>query len=946
MLPPIPPPFFLPLLNPATFAAAIRAVGGAGASTLLAYVLVQHLWRHTPEWIREDESWQALFAKSERAVDNNNADTATSMEEFVDEMASLTAVVQKLEALVATGYDKLGSQRGLRRRRRAVRRAVDSLRRKHVVVIDGGTVASATVEEANEIDSCKGHNDNVMLMTTTDDDHIDNNNDDDVEQEIISPLEWHASLLAYWQLSNQIRKRYPSWRDEEYGRYHTQGCWAQKLRNHSSRSEQRTCDSSSDHCSNNRDRNIDSGDSNGNTITSSHIKELQSMLLYAIWAYESNEDLLRSFLRSSRIEPVGKNVVSIDNDPGSSTGNAADTTVQNNGGYQLIVHRTTSYVEPINATSAASPHTNSLKKQRKPPGRVGYFVAVSHVQRKLLIGMKGTSTLEELLTDCCGRAVRVDLDNDPHGLCPPTPPSVPSVSADNDDGCSETDQGFDDTINDTLNPSFQPKYSIEDIMQEKNNPQTSHDGERNDECEECDNVVDEDFVHVNSSTGDYISAGMHSSESIEVELFQHGSCNNHFASLAPSLDITTSVKPLQGNCLDGSSKSKKIFRNIPSTDNVLLFPSVPTSSSTRNINLQSLPAQNSTPELDRSPTDEYMESNCVEMEENRSHKLRGVHEGILHCAQQLLFEISPLIEEYALSKGYDVVCTGHSLGAGTAVILAVLIRGKYPELRGLSSSSSKCGGVYPVSGIGSGERVRAFAFAPPPVLDRESSLACRHYVISVINGSDIIPRSSLTNLDVFLTILEAVRGRLVEAGMNPGNAKSARQQQWAKKTNIIASTIALFCKLCEGTDGDLLLDPTELRILLEEAIAEASIGDGEEDKFYWDEVFGQHLFAPGRVLLLYEAWSSSLPTEFATEEASLGELKAALNSKSSNGAKEFSGREGQCKDGNFAMWTDGTNPVLKRFEIGAGSGMITDHLTTSYQRSLESCQTQQLEYDQ
>jgi len=70
----------------------------------------------------------------------------------------------------------------------------------------------------------------------------------------------------------------------------------------------------------------------------------------------------------------------------------------------------------------------------------------------------------------------------------------------------------------------------------------------------------------------------------------------------------------------------------------------------------------------------------IEMEPQRSAKIRGAHEGVLHCAQQLLSEIIPLIEEYAISKGYDVVCTGHSLGAGTASLLAILIRGRYPEL--------------------------------------------------------------------------------------------------------------------------------------------------------------------------------------------------------------------------------------------------------------------------
>ena len=242
-----------------------------------------------------------------------------------------------------------------------------------------------------------------------------------------------------------------------------------------------------------------------------------------------------------------------------------------------------------------------------------------------------------------------------------------------------------------------------------------------------------------------------------------------------------------------------------------------------------------------------------------------------------------------------------------------------------------------------GERVRAYAFAPPPVLDRESSLACRHYVTSVINGSDIIPRSSLTNLDVFLTVLEAVRSRLVEVGMNPGwCAKKARQQHpTAKTTNAIASTIALFYKLCEGTEGDLLLDPAELRLILEEAIAEASLGDGEEDKFYWDEEFGHHLFVPGKLLLMYETWSTTFPTECANEDVSSVEANGGLISMPTNDAQVRSDHEGRGKGQQFhATWTDGTNSALKCFELGAGSGMVTDHLTSSYQRSLVRCQTQ------
>ena len=217
------------------------------------------------------------------------------------------------------------------------------------------------------------------------------------------------------------------------------------------------------------------------------------------------------------------------------------------------------------------------------------------------------------------------------------------------------------------------------------------------------------------------------------------------------------------------------------------------------------------------------------------------------------------------------------------------------------------------------ERVQAYAYAPPPTLDRSSSLACSHYVTSIVFNSDIIPRSSLTNLDIFLTMLEAVRGRLEEVDMNPGSSKP--------KTNAIASTVALFRKLSEGIDGELLIEPNQLQKLWKEAVEEASIGDGEEDTCYWDAEFGHHLFVPGKLLMMYEDSSPQLGSAqqqqvvVSTEEEDFKEDPDHQQSKS---IASFN-----------AMWTNGTTiSALKRFDIGSGSGMATDHLTTSYERAL------------
>jgi hypothetical protein len=319
------------------------------------------------------------------------------------------------------------------------------------------------------------------------------------------------------------------------------------------------------------------------------------------------------------------------------------------------------------------------------------------------------------------------------------------------------------------------------------------------------------------------------------------------------------------------------------------------------------------------------------MQPERSTKVRGAHEGILHCSQQLFSEIYQLIEEFAVAKGYEVVCTGHSLGAGASSLLALLIRGKYPELVVPRESTYYSESTQRVQEPA--ERVRAYAFASPPILDRASSLACHHYITSIVNNSDIIPRSSLTNIDVLLTMLETVRNQLVSLGMNPGNKTAVEKGSIGLcqiPRNIIASTTALFRKLLEGTNGDLLLAPSELQQVWDEAVKDASLG---EDEIYWDDEGDHHLFVPGNLLVMYEPWcrpkdtvDSKLESCGATVYTSCGESDKRTTKPDES---EFS-----CV--YKALWTDGTAPMLKGFEVGAGGNTLTDHLTSSYYRALES----------
>lgn len=817
------PPAAIPLclLHPLHPNPASAYAARAGASSLLAAALARDLYRRTPEWIRQDDLCRSLLESQEG--DNKDG--------HVDEMASLTAVIQKLQGLIVTGYEKLGSERRRMRRKKAARSGA-SVRGKRLMK---KSTSECLCQDGSSCEFCK---------CQLEDGNVNSSIADSVSDDVITPLEWHAALLAYIQLSNQIRERYPQFRDGMY------------------ESDRTTSDCNYEHkdlqdmnASVNPESNIREPShlnqmQRNSPITASEIKELKQMLDYAVYAYEPDEEVLRKWLLGNHTDEAKIN-----------------NTDSANTGYQLLVHRTTSYIEPfaetINQTVSKS---KSPKKLRKPPGRVGYYVAISHSKKEVLIGMKGTSTLEDILTDCCGRALRLDLENDPHH------PTVMDCEA-----LLQTDAESN-------------SVKGEDV--------DSHESEsQNDYVVEYEN---DEILHVSmiSGSNDPSSPDEIEVNLVELEEFHHDeeiqiqTRNTSESAMSPS----KTSKQLNNPKRKGSGVNLSTLSAPPPAENILLVPTNQKNSAA---------ARSDSRDNFAHLHDELTESDGIEMQPERTTKVRGVHEGLLHCAQQLFSEISPLIEEFAVSKGYDVVCTGHSMGAGTSSLLALLIRGKYPQL------------VVPNGDV---ERVRVYAFAPPPVMDRATSLACQHYVTSIVNNSDIIPRSSLTNLDVLLTMLEAVRNRLVDMDMNPGGRLCQNPK------SIITSLVALFQKLAEGADGELLIEPAELLQVFDEAVEDALLG---EDGIYWDEEGDHHLFVPGNVLMLYEPWLSERSGDLeATEPDADDRIK--------DDSLQYKETEADSIPRFHTLWTNGTAPMLKGFEVGAGSGIVTDHLTSSYYRALDA----------
>ncbi|KAG1693584.1 hypothetical protein DVH05_023350 [Phytophthora capsici] len=120
------------------------------------------------------------------------------------------------------------------------------------------------------------------------------------------------------------------------------------------------------------------------------------------------------------------------------------------------------------------------------------------------------------------------------------------------------------------------------------------------------------------------------------------------------------------------------------------------------------------------------------------------HQGFLTCAESVYLELNRLgvlemlfdekstatvathgvnVCERGAYHDYGLVLTGHSLGAGTACLLSVMLRPKYPQLR-------------------------CFAFSPPGcTMSPGLASRCAAFTDSVVVGDDIIARSSLTSAE-------------------------------------------------------------------------------------------------------------------------------------------------------------------------------------------------------
>ena len=269
------------------------------------------------------------------------------------------------------------------------------------------------------------------------------------------------------------------------------------------------------------------------------------------------------------------------------------------------------------------------------------------------------------------------------------------------------------------------------------------------------------------------------------------------------------------------------------------------------------------------------------------------HEGVFISSQRLADELLPIVKNLLLPTGYKITVVGHSLGAGCATLLAALLRSAIPSLQQESE-----------------DKLNAWAFASPPILDLKSSLGCSSFVTTVVNNADVVPRANISPLVVTVRLLRVVNKRLKERNLSMSNFQS---------------TITFLNKIREGKDGEMIMSANEITSELDSALEKVELDDPD------------HLYVPGKVVVMYDLWEKQQQREEEGErEESQKDVASvladwAIRLKDSDVHSDTSKASGIPAAGE-AVLCDGTCKALRFIELDGR--LLDDHMAPQYRSSI------------
>ncbi|NWZ18486.1 DGLB lipase, partial [Asarcornis scutulata] len=203
-----------------------------------------------------------------------------------------------------------------------------------------------------------------------------------------------------------------------------------------------------------------------------------------------------------------------------------------------------------------------------------------------------------------------------------------------------------------------------------------------------------------------------------------------------------------------------------------------------------------------------------------------VHKGITQAANyiyQKLINDGILNQAFTIAPEYKLVIVGHSLGGGTASILAIMLRNSFPTL--------KC-----------------YAFSPPGgLLSKTLADYTKHFIVSVILGKDLVARLSMPNM-------EDLKRRIVRivANCNRPKYQILLRGCWYE---VFGGDPDNFPTELDGRNQDALTQP----LLAEESLMvhrspSYNALDGESHLHSPPQY--PHLYLPGKIIHIVEECSS------------------------------------------------------------------------------------------